>query len=221
MIDYHGVLVDPADLSERATYEPEECALALAHFDAADRVLVGGVGMGLVAACIASTGAFVVGVEAQACLAKITRQNVRVNGQGLRVLHGALSLDGGDVTTIGSPAGEDWALARTGIGKERVATLGITGLLHRFRMNAVALDVEGAEVRLTREALRHVEKSLIEVHKFVIGKEGVAMVREMIREAGHLVEQEVARPDHVSYLVTKRALRARRSPMHRLRSARA
>jgi FkbM family methyltransferase len=205
VIDYHGLRLSAATASTLSIYEPEECALALTLFDEHDRVLVAGAGLGLVAACIASTGALVVAVEAQYPLVRLVRENVSAARSPMLVLHGALSTVHDVRTTIGVPEGEDWALARVGLGDEPVSTLGIEHLLARFQLNALALDVEGAEVALVDCALRLVEKALIEVHHFVIGHDGNAQLRQSIREAGHRVERDVARDARVSWLVTKRA----------------
>jgi len=173
-IDFHGVrLGDDALTYALGTYEPQEMSLADQLFEAGDRVVVAGCGMGWLAAWIARRvgPANVLGVEPLAHLVELVRQNVEVDGVPLAVRHGALTPGGTAVEVREDP--ECWALTRTrpwNIVSEGVWAPGVDlRPLQAAGWDCLALDIEGGEVDvLTEEVLRRCRKLLVDLHRFAV-----------------------------------------------------
>lgn len=179
-IDFHGVQLQDEvfDVGVLGTYEQEEMDLADRTFVPGDRVVVAGCGMGWTAVWIARRVGVgnVVGIEPQAHLVDLVRQNVAYNGMPLTVRHGALTRDGAAATYTTNP--DNWALTRAAEWGRVPPAQPAPGVdlvpMQRAGWDCLALDIEGGEVDvLTDLVLSRTRKLLLDLHRFAVDTRGL------------------------------------------------
>lgn len=165
-----------------------------------DRVLVGGGGLGYTAARIAAIAAYTLVYEANPLLAKVMRAGVTVEGGGQFEVRGAALADRTGFTTLSMWSMDDWQQARivdlpgvkpqTGLAPViQVPCDDISVIIKKREINALALDVEGAEHALIHslsdEAWGWLDKILLELHTINLADEG-ASVRKCLADRGFI-----------------------------------
>lgn len=163
MIEFHGVYLDPRTLC--GVYEQDEIDMAARLFQPTDRILLAGCGSGLLAATIAATvkPSLLVCLEPNRSLSQLVRENVRVNGEPLYIIDGAVGSDPG-TTRLGG--GDCWATNRTGVDVgEEVPVIALNDLIYAYGLNALCLDIEGAEYDLLAAVPPEITAALVELHR--------------------------------------------------------
>lgn len=164
MIEFHGVWLDPRTLN--SVYEQEEIDIAASLFRPTDRILLAGCGSGLLAATIAAVvkPAALICVEPNPAMAQLVRDNVRVNAAPLYIVETALGAKSGRAILGG---GDCWATHAVGadVGEE-VSVSALANMVSAYEINALCLDVEGAEYELLADGLPPgIDTALVELHR--------------------------------------------------------
>lgn len=187
-IDFHGVVIPLEYVLSGVVwsrYEAEEVIQASSLFDAGDRVVVAGAGMGWLAAVVAGVAGptNVLCVEPIEHLARLVTQNVMVDSVPVRCLWGALTPDGLPVGLAYNQ--ENWALTTTNRdGRLKVPGRTLAGFFGQG-YDCLALDVEGAEDGLLDSAsIAGLRKLLLEVHVFAIGEKKTEALRARLSAGG-------------------------------------
>lgn len=162
--------------------DPVEMKMARALFTSTDRVLVAGAGYGGTAAMIALLGCRVLAVEANPRLVPLMNTQVRVRGQKIDLLAGALSNDDGEAPFYVS---EDWpssSLDPEWAAEPKTAVMiplySVTRLLREHHLNAIMLDVEGAEAQILPSLpWGRINSLVVELHGEQI-EPGTALIRK-------------------------------------------
>ena len=165
-----------------------------------DRVLVGGGGLGYTATRIAAIAAYTLVYEANPLLAEIMRAGITVEGGGEFKVRDAALAERDGFTTLAMSNGADWQQARIadlpGVKPQKgiaqmmqVRCDDINRIIKKQEINALALDVEGAEHALihglNNEAWGWLDKILLELHTLTLADEG-ASVRQCLADRGFI-----------------------------------
>jgi len=169
-------------------YEQLEGNAIQTTFDANDRVIEGGAGIGVNTVRIARLASFVVAYEPIASYAKVARTNVDLNGANAEIRTVALALKDGQVEysirsiVSASSALPDRLYPEPTAVRLVVECANIDTEVKRYNINALHLDVEGTEHELLMNMdLTPIDKITMEVHPTVLG---IDRVEEMIQ---HLI----------------------------------
>ena len=174
-----------------------EVLAALGTFSEKDRVLVAGGGSGWLAAWIAATSAYVLVLEPLEHWADAIADNVAVEGTPIDVLCGALGLENGEATLH---VANDWQESHVGAAREsdkgtvRVPVYAVDELVDDHNINALSLDVEGAEYELLLGMdLAPIKKLQLEIHAYRIGDSAVQSIQQRLSAAGFIETYSHAR----------------------------
>jgi len=167
-----------------------------------DRVLVGGGGLGYIAARIGAIATYTLVYEANPLLAEIMCAGVTVEGGQFEVRAAALA-DRDGFTTLAMSSMADWQQARIaaipGVKQQEMVQMmpvpcdNIDRIIIESEINALALDVEGAEQALIHglsdAAWARIDKILLELHILNLYDKG-ASVRKCLADRGFLQLRE-------------------------------
>jgi len=170
---FHGAILPITNgiVEVGSEFEAEEVEQARLLFDATDRVLVAGGGMGWLALHIAARCPFVLIVEPLPYLYRLLVDNLHVDGVTIHVIKGAI---GATRRQADFYVDDLWALSRfAGEGEGAsfyTEVYDLASLVAQAKLTGLALDVEGAEyeilLSLPAPLAPQLRRLLIEFHLF-------------------------------------------------------
>lgn len=171
-------------------YETYEMALVGTVYDKDDRVLEAGAGTGYITREIARRTQFVCSIEAMEDYAALAKENCGfAELTNVEVLYGALGTTDGVVdfhrysvpfasSTLPDPR-------MVAMDTVNVPSYSLDGLVTKHGINALHLDLEGAERRILLESnLEPINKITLEMHPYIYGEEGASHLLGFLRDAG-------------------------------------
>ena len=157
-------------------YESLERALIYRFYDAGDRVLEAGTGLGITGLSILRTGAYLVSADPQERNVLHAAYVFGLNGfTGVPMLHAAITSRDGKATLTIDRMNWDATLLDTGLKSTNVQIVqcvGVNSVIREHKLNAIHLDVEGTEVNILEALdLVPINKVSLEVHPSMIGEQ--------------------------------------------------
>ena len=191
-LSIHGVLmpIAPNEVSpeiwnalESGTYEANEARRVARAIRPGDRVLELGAGLGVITSIIASiTDVRVWSFEADPQTTRLAKRVIDLNCDGNVVLSNGILAAGAPRTVSFFRRADFWmssGLAEQGPYEEviKIASDDIDAFIEQHNINAVVMDVEGAELDLLQDAmLPGIERVFLELHDHLYGLAGVQAI---------------------------------------------
>jgi FkbM family methyltransferase len=171
-------------------YESNEKALVETVYDKTDRVLEAGSGTGYITRAIGQLAEFVCSVEGLGDYVALAKENCGFAGlTNVVLLHGALGTTDGPATfhrysvpyassTLPDPRMRETTLLD-------IPGYSLDGLVAKYDINALHLDLEGAEWQILLESnLAPINKVTLEMHPYIYGEERASHLLGFLRDAG-------------------------------------
>lgn len=191
-LSIHGVLmpITPNEVSpevwnalEAGAYEANEARRVARAIRPGDRVLELGAGLGVITSIIASiTDVRVWSFEADPQTTRLAQRVIDLNCDGNVVLSNGILAAGAPRTVSFFRRADFWmssGLAEQGPYEEviKIASGDIDAFIEQHNINAVVMDVEGAELDLLQDAqLPGIERVFLELHDHLYGLAGVQAI---------------------------------------------